>query len=130
MTVRDVAVVYIEAHNDGGEPRLRHADVATAHLDNACISIDGGNQIPTGVSLIDDLTRDTNLRAFYTTPPDHTIRTGLFMPLADGIMNAGLKDFDDYPHLSGGLRASLCVEGGTWPGLSPLPACLLPVNLL
>jgi hypothetical protein len=92
--------------------------------------IDGGNHVTTGVSLVDDLTRDTNLRAFYTSPPDsNSVRYGLFMPLADGIVKAGLKDFDDYPYVQGGLRAALCLEGGTWPGISPIPPCLLPPNL-
>jgi len=45
-------------------------------------------------------------------------------------MNAGLKDFDDYPYVQGGLRAALCLEGGTWPGFGQnIPPCLLPTNL-
>jgi hypothetical protein len=43
--------------------------------------------------------------------PNH----GVFEPLADGIINVNLSDFDDYAYLTGGLRAGLCLEGGTWP---------------
>jgi hypothetical protein len=66
-----------------------------------------------GISLVDDLTRDTNLRAAFHVAggPNH----GVFEPLADGIINVNLSDFDDYAYLTGGLRAGLCLEGGTWP---------------
>ena len=44
------------------------------------------------------------------------------MPVADGIINAGMEDFYDFGHITGNLRASLCKDGGTWPDkcLSPL----------
>lgn len=85
----------------------------------------GGNQTATGISLLDDLVRDSNLRAFSTSPPDaNNVRAGLFLPLADGIINAPLRDVDDYPYLQGGLRAALCLEGGVWPGPCSLPSYL------
>ena len=115
-----------EGNLASGTPASRRLTWITPAFD-----IDGGNHVTTGVSLVDDLTRDTNLRAFYTSPPDNNgVRYGLFMPIADGIMNAGLKDFDDYPYVQGGLRAALCLEGGTWPGFGQnIPPCLLPTNL-
>lgn len=73
-----------------------------------------------GISLVDDLTRDTNLRAAFADPGG----SGLFEPLADGIINASLSDLDDFPYVSGALRAAICMDGGTWPY-----QCTLPPNL-
>jgi hypothetical protein len=78
--------------------------------------------VANGISLADDLTRDKNLRAAFDVfgGPNH----GLFEPLADGIVNVNLSDFDDYPYVTGALRASLCLVGGTWPGQCTLPGGL------
>jgi len=73
-----------------------------------------------GISLVDDLTRDQNLRAAFADENGN----GLFEPLADGIVNMTFKDMDDFVYITGGLRASICQEGGTWPFgcvLSSLP---------
>jgi hypothetical protein len=76
-----------------------------------------------GVSLVNDLTRDTNLRAafavFYYN--DDVWAQGVFAPLADGIINANLGDFDDQSYINATLRASLCMDGGTWPDQCALP---------
>jgi hypothetical protein len=59
-----------------------------------------------GIHLIDDLTRDSNLRAIMT---DTNIQT-MYMPMADGIINGLVTDNDDYDYLNGALRASLWLE--------------------
>ncbi|HEX2733337.1 MAG TPA: hypothetical protein VHM70_17120 [Polyangiaceae bacterium] len=59
-----------------------------------------------GTFLLDDLTRDNNLRAIETLSD----RTTVFMPMADGIVPAAVKDLDDYQYVSGALRASLLLE--------------------
>jgi len=56
-----------------------------------------------GASLMDDLTRDTNLRAVLTYGTGET----LFMPVADGIANGNITDLDDYRYLTNLLKASL-----------------------
>jgi hypothetical protein len=77
-----------------------------------------------GVSLVDDLTRDTNLRAAFGSASNNQ---GIFEPLADGIINGNLKDFNDFPYVTGALRASLCLDTGL---MSPWPSqCILPPNL-
>ena len=73
-----------------------------------------------GIALIDDLTRDSNLRLAITHPTGESN----FYPLADGIYNANLSDIDDFAYVTGGLRAALCMDGGTWPN-----SCSLPANL-
>jgi hypothetical protein len=80
-----------------------------------------GELSPGGLSLVHDLTRDTNLRATFL----HTDGWGRFMPLADGIVNGLLSDMDDRVYVSGALRASLCREGGVWPD-----QCVWPPHLL
>jgi hypothetical protein len=79
-----------------------------------------GNFPVGGISLLDDLSRDVNLRVLVTAA-DGKAR---FMPLADGIINTSISDMDDRPYVSGGLRASLCRDGGTWPW-----GCVLPPSL-
>jgi len=70
-----------------------------------------------GISLVDDPARDANLRAALTANGE-----GIFLPLADGLMNAGMTDSGDFLYVNGNLRASLCMDGGTWPDqcISPL----------
>lgn len=68
-----------------------------------------------GVALLNDLTRDTNLRGALTGPGGDM----KFMPLADGIVNANLSDMDDYPYIQGMLRKSLNPAGEPWPAWLP-----------
>jgi hypothetical protein len=46
-----------------------------------------------------------------------------FLPVADGIYGTNVKDNDDFAYLKGALRASLGLDGGTWPQ-GVLPATL------
>lgn len=73
--------------------------------------LDGSDGVGGGISLIDDLTRDKNLRAAFADATGNSI----FEPLADGIINGAFIDNDDSLYVTGALRASLCMDGGTWP---------------
>jgi hypothetical protein len=72
-----------------------------------------------GISLVNDMTRDTNLRAAVTQSTGET----QFLPLADGIINAPLSDLNDWPYITGALRAALSLD------CSP-SACVWPVGVL
>jgi len=75
-----------------------------------------GNWGVGGISLIDDLTRDTNLRATFTNPgAGSDAGWSVFAPLADEIINTNMSDLDDRAYLTGALRAALCLDGGSWP---------------
>jgi hypothetical protein len=81
----------------------------------------GQANLISGISLISDLTRDTNVRGMSARPwvdktgISHT--TAWFAPIVDGIVNANLADNDDRPYISGALRASLVLDcpSCTWP---------------
>jgi hypothetical protein len=77
-----------------------------------------------GIALIDDPARDTNLRASYTDAYNYSY----FLPLADGIMNATMRDNDDWPYVLGALRASLSLDDCIAPGCT-WPAGVLPASL-
>jgi len=69
-----------------------------------------------GISLLNDLSRDLNLRATSSRAvAGKTTKETWFLPVADGIYNTTLTDQDDYPYLTGALRASLGLDGGAWP---------------
>jgi hypothetical protein len=70
-----------------------------------------------GVSLIRDLTRDTNVRGLTIFFADGWKTT--FLPFADGIMNANASDMDDYPYIQGMLRKSLNPAAEPWPAWLP-----------
>jgi Bacterial TSP3 repeat len=91
----------------------------TAFTDSADSSYTGG------VVLLDDINRDVNLRAAATflTSSLGFAGDGLFAPVADGIINGAISDVNDYLYLTGALRASLCLDGGSWPR-GVLPASL------
>jgi hypothetical protein len=93
-----------------------------------------------GMSLIDDVTRDVNLRGVMAAQDGYGVSQELFMPLTDGIMNATMTDMDDFAYISGdsnpraisALRASLCLDGGSWPTSTTgfgLNICPLPPGL-
>jgi hypothetical protein len=111
-------LIMTEGNLATGTPASRRLTwITPAHVLAANFSIGG-------YSLINDLTRDSNLRAAFT----QTDGWGAFEPLADGIFNANLSDMNDVPYVSGALRAALCMDGGTWPGTETTP-CALPPNL-
>lgn len=83
----------------------------------------GETGMPGGITLLDDLTRDKNLRAAVNHSPDDKTELAWFLPVADGIYNTTIGDVDDYAYITGALRASLSLDGGTWPG-GVLPATL------
>ncbi len=62
-----------------------------------------------GVAMAYDTNLDSNLRVAYTYPDG----TSYFDPNADAIIDAPLKDMDDYQYLQGALRAAF--------GIEPLP---------
>ena len=69
-----------------------------------------------GMSLVDDLTRDLNLRALVVATPDYVHPdVTIFYPMYDGIINTDLKDVDDFQYVTEGLRGAL----GYVPALSP-----------
>jgi hypothetical protein len=81
-----------------------------------------------GIALFNDLTRDTNLRAALNQAADDDgdgvlDKLAWFLPVADGIYGTNVKDNDDFAYLKGALRASLGLDGGTWPQ-GVLPATL------
>ncbi len=119
-------LIMTEGNVATGTPSSRRLTWITPAFD-----ITGPPGWPAGASLVDDLTRDKNLRLFFTSPAGCDGVGGkvctYFMPLADGIMNATMQDFNDYPYVQGGLRAALCLEGGTWGDWGD--PCRLPPNL-
>jgi hypothetical protein len=82
-----------------------------------------------GIALLNDLTRDTNLRAAVNNLADldgdgaATDKVAWFLPAADGIYGTSVSDNNDFAYLTGALRATLGLDGGTWP------AGVLPANL-
>ena len=64
-----------------------------------------------GVALMNDATRDVNLRGLKTYPDGQTA----FFPLSDGAVNVTMSDLDDYVYLKGALRASLGIGEFTLP---------------
>jgi hypothetical protein len=75
--------------------------------------------IGVGVALLDDISRDTNLRALSTHEyfdSGGVFHTEMwFSPVADGIVNGNLSDVNDYAYVTGALRAALGLDGGNWP---------------
>jgi len=82
-----------------------------------------------GIALIDDLTRDTNLRAVTVQNAQPQIPTQVtwLAPFADGIMNANLRDIDDTVYVRGLLRASLSLD--CLPNNCTFPATMFPASL-
>ncbi|MEP6652054.1 MAG: hypothetical protein ABJA82_01770 [Myxococcales bacterium] len=83
----------------------------------------GESGMPGGITLLDDITRDKNLRGAANHQPDMTHRNAWFLPVADGIYKTTFQDNNDSWYVTGTLRASLGLDGGTWPN-GVLPALL------
>jgi hypothetical protein len=107
-------LAFQDIDNGPGQPKLSRMSMTEGNLTGTATTKRFVFNLPTvlsgplngGVALAYDPAVDTNVRMAFTNSANNSY----FAPLADGIINAAVKDLDDWQYIKNAERASLGLE--------------------